>query len=161
MKKFFIAAVIGAVSATAMAADVADSYFSASVGQGRYKFAGESETQMGFGAAFGQNLSEYGGYELGYANLGRAFGNSGHSIYFAGVARYPIADALTVYGKVGPTVNHWSGDDSATRLRLLLGAGLSYQFDKSWAATLEYTHFGDTMDITPTLWSAGVRYYFR
>jgi opacity protein-like surface antigen len=77
------------------------------------------------------------------------------------VARYPIADALTVYGKLGPTVNHWSGDDSATRLRLLLGAGLSYQFDKSWAATLEYTHFGDTMDITPTLWSAGVRYYFR
>ena len=161
MKKFFIAAVISAVSVTAVAADTADSYFSASIGQGRYKASGDSETQMGFGIAFGQNLSDYAGYELGYANLGRAFGATGHSLYFAGVARYQVADAFTVYGKLGPTVNHMSGDESETRVRLLLGAGVSYQFDKNWVATLEYTHFGDTLDVTPTLWSVGLRYHFQ
>ena len=161
MKKFLIAAVISAVSATAMAADVGASYVSASVGQGRYKLAGESETQTGFGVAFGQNLSEYGGYEVGYANPGHAFGARVHSTYLAGVARYPVAEALTVYGKLGPTVNYVSGDDSATRMRLLLGAGLSYQMDKNWAATLEYTHFGNTFDITSSMWSVGVRYHFQ
>ncbi|MFM8467422.1 MAG: outer membrane beta-barrel protein [Oxalobacteraceae bacterium] len=161
MKKFFIAAVMSAVSATVMAADVADSYVAASIGQGKYSTAGESDTQMGFGLAFGQSLSEYAGYELGYANPGRAFGGTTHSYYLAGVARYPVADAVTVYGKLGPTLNHVSGDDSATRVRLLLGAGLGYQFDKNWAATLEYTHFGDTFDTTSSLWSVGVRYHFQ
>jgi OOP family OmpA-OmpF porin len=162
MKKLFIAALIGAASAASMAADVPDSYVSVSVGEGRYSFDGDSETRTGFGVAFGQTVSEYAGYEVGYANLGHlnGGGGTGHGFYLAGVARYPVADAFSVYGKIGPTVNYFSGDNSETRVRLLLGAGVSYQFDKNWAATLEYTHFGETFGVTPSLWSVGARYHF-
>ena len=164
MKKLLIVAMIGvasAASAAPAATDAMDSYVSVSVGEARYKFAGDSETNTGFGIAFGQTVSEYAGYELGYANLGSFGDGTGHGFYLAGVARYPVADAFSVYGKIGPTVNYFSGDNSETRVRLLLGAGVSYQFDKNWAATLEYTHFGETLGVTPTLWSVGVRYHFQ
>ena len=164
MKKLFIVAMIGAASAASAApaaTDAMDSYVSVSVGEARYKFDGDSETNTGFGIAFGQTVSEFAGYELGYANLGSLGDGRGHGFYLAGVARYPVADAFSVYGKIGPTVNYFSGDNSETRVRLLLGAGVSYQFDKNWAATLEYTHFGETLGVTPTLWSVGVRYHFQ
>jgi opacity protein-like surface antigen len=166
MKKLFVVAMLSAasaVSAAPMAADTLDSYVSVSVGEGRYKFEGDSETNTGFGLAFGQNLSEMGGYEVGYAtlgSLGELADGRGHSVYLAGVARFPVADAFSVYGKIGPSVNYLSGDDSETRVRLLVGAGVSYQFDKNWAAVLEYSHFGKTMGMTPTLWSVGARYHF-
>lgn len=160
MKKWFIAALIGMASTASMAADTPDSYVAVSVGEGRYKFDGDDDTNTGFGIAYGRTVSEIAGYEVGYANLGGMGDGTGHGVYFAGVARYPVADAFSVYGKIGPTVNYFSGDDSETRVRLLLGAGISYQFDKNWAATLEYTHFGETLGITPTLWSVGARYHF-
>ena len=166
MKKWFVVAMLGmasavsSVSAAPAAADAMDSYVSVSVGHAKYKFSGDSETNTGFGFAYGQKLSDITGYEFGYANLGSLDDGTGHGLYLAGVARYPLADAFSVYGKIGPTVNHLSGDDSDTRVRLLLGAGVSYQFDKNWAAILEYTHFGKSVGLTPTLWSVGARYHF-
>lgn len=163
MKKLLIAALLGFASTASIAADTPESYISVSVGEGRYKFAGDHESHTGFGVAFGQTISEIAGYELGYANLGglNNVDGTGHSFYLAGVGRYPVNDAFSVYGKIGPTVNYLSGDDSETRVRLLLGAGVSYQFDKHWAATLEYTHFGKSLGLTPTLWSVGARYSFQ
>ncbi len=162
MKKLWLVALMGLASAASMAADTPDSYVAVSVGEGRYKFGGDHETHTGFGIAYGQTVSEIAGYELGYASLGK-FDNTdsrSHSLYLAGVARYPSADVWSVYGKLGPSVNYFSGDNSETRLRLMVGAGVSYQFDKNWAATLEYTHFGKTVGVTPTLWSVGARYHF-
>lgn len=163
MKKLLIVAMLGAASAASaapLAADATDSYVSVSVGEGRYKFDGDSETSTGFGLAYGQSLSDMTGYEVGYATLGSLEDGRGHGFYLAGLARFPIADAFSVYGKIGPTVNYFSGDNSETRVRLMVGAGVSYQFDKKWAAILEYTHFGETIGITPTLWSVGARYHF-
>ncbi len=166
MKKLFVVAMIGAasaaslMSAASMAADATDSYVSVSVGEGRYKFEGDRETNTGFGLAYGQALSEIAGYEVGYATLGDYGDGRGHGLYLAGVARFPVSNEVSIYGKIGPTVNYFSGDDSETRVRLLAGAGVSYQFDKHWAAILEYTHFGKTLGVTPTLWSVGARYHF-
>ena len=162
MKKFFIAALISCASAAAVAADAPESYVSGFVGRGEYKFEGDREHHTGFGVAFGQSLSEFTGYEVGYANLGSfdEIDGSGHALYLAGLAKYSVNNEFSVYGKIGPTVNYRSGDDSETRVRLLLGAGVSYKFDQNWAATLEYTHFGETSGIKPSLWSVGLRYYY-
>ena len=162
MKNFLVAALIGCASVAAVAADTQESYVSGFVGRSEYKFDGEREHHTGFGVAFGQSLSEFTGYEVGYAHLGsfdQADG-SGHSLYLAGLAKYSVNNEFSVYGKIGPTVNYASGEDSETRVRLLLGAGVSYKFDQNWAATLEYNHFGKTLDVKPSLWSVGLRYYY-
>ncbi len=162
MKKLLVAALMGCASAAAVAAETPDSYVSVSVGEAEYELDGSSENHTAFGIAFGQSLSDFTGYEVGYANLGSfdEGDGSGHGVYLAGVAKYPVAEAFSVYGKIGPTVNHVSGNDSDTRVRVLLGAGVSYKFDKQWAAALEYTHFGETLGVTPTLWSVGLRYHY-
>ena len=162
MKKSLITALIACTSVTAMAAGTEDSYVAVSIGEARYGYAGTHENQTGGTVAFGQTVAESAGYEVGYAHLGKfADGASGQGLYLAGVARYPFGQGFSVHGKIGPTVNYYSGDgDSTTRVRLLLAAGLGYQFDKHWEGTLEYTHFGETLGITPSLWALGLRYHY-
>lgn len=164
MKKLLLAAFIGCTSVAAMAAGTEDSYVAVTLGESRYEASGAHENHTGGTLAFGQSVAENVGYEVGYAHLGKFdAGGSGQAIYLAGVAKYPFGQGFSVHGKIGPTLNHYSGHgafDSETRLRLLLAAGVGYQFDKNWEATLEYTHFGETLDITPTLWSLGVRYHY-
>ena len=162
MKKLLIVALLVGTSVASMAAETDGSYFAASIGESRYRFEGAHESQTGGTIAYGQSVAENAGYEVGYGHLGKfANGASGQGVYLAGVARYPFGQGFSVHGKIGPTVNYYSGDgDSETRVRLLLGAGLGYQFDKNWEATLEYTHFGKTLGITPSLWALGVRYHY-
>lgn len=164
MKKLLIAALIACTSAASMAADTAGSYVAASVGQSEYKFGGDKEHHTGVGIAFGQSLADNVGYEVGYSYLGKFdAGGAGHAFYLAGVGKYPLAQGFDVHGKIGPTVNHFSGSDgidSETRVRLLLGAGIGYELDKNWVATLDYTHFGKALGLTSSMWSVGVQYHY-
>jgi hypothetical protein len=164
MKKFFIAALTACASVAAIAADTENTYVSVSVGSSEYKFDGDKQHHTGFGLAFGQAAAENFGYEIGYAHLGKFDGGgSGQALYLAGTGKYAFGQGFDVHGKIGPTINHYSGGGgvgSDTYVRLLLGAGVGYQFDKNWAATLDYTHFGKSAGLTPSLWSVGVQYRY-
>ena len=164
MKKLFIAALMGCASVAAIAVESKNTYVAVSVGNSEYNIDGDKQHHTGFGLAFGQFAAENVGYEIGYAHLGKSDnGGSSQSLYLAGVGKYAFGDGFDVHGKIGPTVNHYSCGDSAssdTYVRLLLGAGVGYQFDKNWSASLDYTNFGKSAGVTPSLWSVGVQYHY-
>ena len=77
------------------------------------------------------------------------------------MATYPLSEAVSVYGKLGGTVNRYEeAGDNRTKLRGLIGAGLGYKFSKEWSAGLEYVYFGEYSDLKMSMWSANLRYHF-
>ena len=164
MKKLFIAALMGCASVAAAAADTENTYVGVSVGSSEYNIDGDKQHHTGVGLAFGQSIAENVGYEIGYAHLGKAdAGGTVQALYLAGVGKYAFGQGFDVHGKIGPTINYYSahGDTgSDTYVRLLLSAGVGYQFDKNWSASLDYTNFGKSAGVTPSLWSVGVQYHY-
>ncbi len=169
MKKSLIAALLGCVLAAPLFAQAEGSYVSVSVGNSKYDYAGGDSGATGVGIAYGQSVTDMVGYEVGYVHFG-SMKESGvkldtQSFYLAGVGTYPLSEAVSVYGKLGATVNRYSGEsalgkDSETKLRPLIGAGVGYKFTKEWSAGLEYVYFGEYSDLKMSMWSANLRYHF-
>ena len=169
MKNSLIAALLGCVLAAPLFAHAEDSYVSVSVGKSTYDVPGDHEDATGVGIAYGQSITDMVGYEVGYVHFGNVkplgVKLETQSFYLAGVGTYPLSETFSVYGKLGATVNRYSGEtefdkDSKTKLRPMIGAGVGYKFSKEWSAGLEYVYFGEYTDLKMSMWSANLRYHF-
>ena len=165
MKNSLIAALLGCVLAAPLFAHAEDSYVSVSVGNSKYDHPGFDKTATGVGIAYGQSITDMVGYEVGYVHFGNVkplgVKLDTQSLYLAGVATYPLSEAVSVYGKLGGTVNRYEeAGDNRAKLRGLIGAGLGYKFSKEWSAGLEYVYFGEYSDLKMSMWSANLRYHF-
>jgi OmpA-OmpF porin, OOP family len=169
MKNSLIAALLGCVLAAPLFAQAEGSYVSGSIGNSKYDYVGGENSATGFGIAYGQSITDMVGYEVGYVHFG-SMKDSGvkldtQSFYLAGVGTYPLSEAFSIYGKLGATVNRYSGEsgsvkDSETKLRPMIGAGVGYKFTKEWSAGVEYVYFGEHSDLKMSMWSANLRYHF-
>jgi opacity protein-like surface antigen len=165
MKNSLIAALLGCVLAAPLFAHAEDSYVSVSVGNSKYDHPGFDKTATGVGIAYGQSITDMVGYEVGYVHFGNVkplgFKLDTQSFYLAGVGTYPLSETVSVYGKLGATVNRYDDDgDINTKLRPMIGAGLGYKFTKEWSAGVEYVYFGEYSDLKMSMWSANLRYHF-
>ena len=170
MKNSLIAALLGCVLVAPLFAHAENSYVSVSVGNSEYDYPGFNKNATGVGIAYGQSVSDMVGYEVGYVHFGGisavpSIKLETQSLYLAGVGTYPLSEAFSVYGKLGGTINRYSGEtalgkDSETKLRPMIGAGVGYKFSKEWSAGLEYVYFGEYQDLKMSMWSANLRYHF-
>ena len=161
MKK--IASIIALATATLTTpflAHAEGTYVKASVGRSHYKDLGENtanENPTGVSLGLGYVIDKNWDAEIGYTHFGtvKSTGLSPEvslktqTIYAAGIGKLPITEAFSVFGKAGLAFNYSKVSidgtpysSSETNPSLLLGAGLSYQFTKEIAATLDYTYYG-------------------
>ena len=165
MKNSLIAALLGCVLAAPLFAHAEDSYVSVSVGNSKYDHPDIDKTATGVGIAYGQSVTDMVGYEVGYVHFGNVKPSGlkfdTQSFYLAGVGTYPLSEVVSVYGKLGATVNRYYDDGATyTKLRPMIGAGLGYKFTKEWSAGLEYVYFGEYSDLKMSMLSANLRYHF-
>jgi opacity protein-like surface antigen len=170
MKKSLIATLLGCFLAAPLFAQAESSYVSVTVGNSNYDHPGFDKSATGVGFAYGQSITDTVGYEVGYIHFGGVKPQPDakletQSLYLAGVGSYPLSEAFSVYGKLGATINRYSeetplGNESRTKLRPMIGAGVGYKFTKEWSAGLEYVYFGEYSDLKMTMWSANLRYHF-
>lgn len=189
MKKTLQLALAGAALMSCCAANAQESYVAVGVGQSEYSAGGANEHKTALSFAYGQSLSQNWGYELGYINFGKLSGAGtdpvsgdtvsatlrSQAVYVSGVGTLQLGESFAAFGKLGvasvytkadATLSNSSGSRSGsgseTEAKLMAGLGLSYRFNKEWAATLEYQYFGKVADdnIRLTAWTAGLRYGF-
>jgi OOP family OmpA-OmpF porin len=160
------------------------SYIKASIGRSHYLEIGDhadNANPNGGSLGLGYILNKNWDVEIGYTYFGIV--NSieitpqknlkTQTIYAAGIGKLPITEAFSVFGKAGLGFNYSklssegiSKEFSETITELLLGAGISYQFSKEFAATIDYTHYGtgkvDNGNASFKLdqVSLGLKYYF-
>lgn len=184
MQKSLLAALLGTALIAPLAAHAEGSYVGVNVGQSTYQdilLSGgdQSKTLVGlnYGMAFNPNFD----IEVGYVYHGRTSDTdtaSGttlkidtQSLYLAAVGKLPLAEGVNVYGKAGLATNYnkavaadssGSAKDTNTKVGILLGVGVSYQFTKEWSGLIEYAYFDKPSDGDFKLsnWTAGVRYHF-
>lgn len=179
MQKKLLTALLGAVLVLPMAAQAEGSYLKVGIGQSEYKADGDSENKTAASLAYGFALDKNFGVELGYMNFGKirsvtddySYSLQNQSVYLAGVGSLQITDDFSLYGKLGVSLNHTktaesSPDASESRsestTKPLIGLGLSYNFTKEIAGTLEYTYVGKIPDteVKMSLLTLGVKYGF-
>ena len=170
--------------ATPFLAYAEGTYVKASIGRSNYKIdGGGNEHATGASLGLGYVIDKNWDAEIGYNNFGKIKysdpSESGslktQTIYAAGIGKLPITEAFSAFGKAGVAFNYSKASidgtpyrSSKTNTALLLGAGLSYQFTKELAATLDYTYYGkgkvafgsETGDFKIDQVSAGLKYYF-
>ena len=179
MQKKLLAALLGAALVLPVAAHAEGSYFKVGVGESEYDFDSFKENKTAVSLAYGFAVDKNFGVELGYLNFGKqrwaipdySASIENQSVYLAGVGSVPLTDAFSVYGKLGVALNHTkgaystpdeSGSGSETKTRPLVGFGLSYNFTKDIAGTLEYHYVGkipDT-DVKMSMATVGIKYGF-
>lgn len=179
MQKKLLAALLGAVLIVPVATHAEGSYFKIGVGESEYDFDSFKDNKTAVSLAYGFAVDKNFGVELGYLNFGKlraATDDSwatleNQSVYLTGVGSLPLTDAFSIYGKLGLSVNHTkgavsspeiSGSGSDTTTRPLVGFGLSYNFTKDIAGTLEYHYVGkiDGTDVKMSMATAGIKYGF-
>ncbi len=166
-----------------------DSYVKVGVGQSRYSGDGSAHA-TGYYLAYGTQVDSSLDVEVGYVDFGRArvpFGfedvsasdnyaqHKTRSFYAAGIGNIPVSPTVTVQGKLGLAYHRSSAvqfsEDlvaqdvppigSASKVRVLLGAGVVMQFNKEVSGALEYTYFGeDGQGAKLSLLNAALRYHF-
>lgn len=161
MKKIVsIIALASATLATPFIAHAEGSYVKASIGRSHYIDVGrhaDNEYQNGGSIGLGYIINKNWDAEIGYTHFGTVKSIDlvpqrslkTQTVYAAVIGKLPITDSFSVFGKTGVASNYSklsfegsSQEYSKTITELLLGAGLSYQFTKELAATLDYTHYG-------------------
>lgn len=179
MQKKLLAALLGAVLVVPVTAQAEGSYFKVGVGESEYDFDSFKDNKTAVSLAYGFAVDKNFGVELGYLNFGKlraATDDSwatleNQSAYLAGVGSVPLTDAFSIYGKLGVSLNHTkgaysnpveSGSGSETKTRPLVGFGLSYNFTKDIAGTLEYHYVGkiEGTDVKMSMATAGIKYGF-
>lgn len=170
---------VSAVLTTPLLAQAEGSYVKLSAGQSEYKVGSASENKTASSIAYGFSVDKNFGVEVGYVNFGKvdiadavtAVSIKNQSFYLAGVGTLALTDAFSVYGKLGATSNRFEGSIASptvtgsvreTKTRPLLGVGLAYNFNKDFAATLEYQHFGKALNENFKLstLTVGIKYGF-
>jgi len=161
MKKIpSIIALASAVLTTPLIAHADGTYIKASIGRSHYLEIGDhadDENPYGGSLGLGYIIDKNWDAEIGYTDFGTVksidlFPQRSlktQTVYAAVIGKLPITDSFSVFGKTGVATNYSklsfegsSQEYSKTITELLLGAGLSYQFTKELAATLDYTHYG-------------------
>lgn len=193
MKKILIATLLAGASAASFAADTGTSgaYIGADLVFSRYNLdvgvAGQSNkdgSHTGGKILFGYMLNPTFGIETGYNDLGSetnsisgpggtATGSAKSSQwYVSGIAKAPINDMFSVYGKLGLSRMHTSGTVSGTGFASINGGenktglygavGAQYNFNKNVSLNLELERLGKTSDwgAKSTAVSTGVRVSF-
>lgn len=176
-------AVLLSLPLLASAQQAPQSYLKLAVGNARSDidaWGRENDTavSLAYGVRFQPNLD----VEVGYINFGKSRYRGGadtltaksEALFVAAVGRYPLQQALSVYGKLGASYhwNEWSGSvggisysDDDDRLAPMVGIGLSWEFMPKWAADVDYTYFNDAgksggRSANIDLLSVGVKYLF-
>jgi OOP family OmpA-OmpF porin len=179
MQKKLFAALLGVALVMPLAAQAEGSYFKVGVGGSEYDFGGFKKNKTAVSLAYGFAVDKNFGVELGYLNFGKqrwVVGDSSsslqnQSVYLAGVGSLPLTDAFSIYGKLGVALNHTKAAESnpverssgsETEAKPLVGLGLSYNFTKDIAGTLEYHHVGKVSDtdLKMSVATLGIKYGF-
>ena len=161
MKKIAsIIVLVSAVLATPLITHADGTYIKASIGRSHYLEIGDhadNENPNGGSIGLGYIVNKNWDAEIGTTHFGTVKSIDlfpqrslkAQTIYVAAIGKLPITDTFSVFGKAGVAFNYSklsfegiSQEYSKTLTELLLGAGLSYQFTKQLAATLDYTHYG-------------------
>ena len=111
--------------------------------------AGPAAAQMYVGAGAGSARTDtndtawkvYGGYqfsptwglELGYTDLGRNRGADAEAWSLAATATLPINERWSLLAKLGASENHVRFHDVGKRADLLMGVGVGYAINRTWA----------------------------
>ncbi len=161
-------------------------YITGSIGQSDYKVnSGDvppgisvDKKDTSFGVAVGYNFNKNIAVEAGYFDMGKfkftgTFAGVGvngdgraQGFQASAVLSAPIADAFSVYGRLGGAytdrkANACAGSscasDSEKKAELLYGVGLGYAFTKNLTGTVEYQKLDNT-DVSSI--NAGIRFSF-
>lgn len=192
MQKFVIGMVLGSVLSLPLLAQAEGSYVKFGLGRSDYGDGGEFSKPTGWSLAYGMNVQKNLDLEAGYMDFGKwgvsesagpasaSLSQRARALYLAGVQHLPVADNVSVYGKLGAAMvsvkERGTGDLSLldaldivgapsngtkTLLRPVLGAGLNVQFNKELSGHLEYTHvsYPGTSDKL-SRWQMGLGYHF-
>lgn len=135
MKKLLIAAAVSGLLAGGPAA--AQMYLGAGVGAAKTD-SNETSTKI-YG---GFNFNPTWGMEVALTDLNRFRGADIESWSIAGTARMPIADRLSLMGKLGATSNRPKFAGGSNHSDLLLGIGVNYALTPKIGLRLEYEDFG-------------------
>jgi OOP family OmpA-OmpF porin len=179
MRKQFFAVLLGAVVLVMpFVAKAEGSYLKFGLGQSEYKnnfSANETAASLAYGFSIDKNF----GVELGYINFGNysesdVLGSESlkrQAFYIAGVGSLPVTDAFSLFAKLGVAANKYdykldaigvSESENVTKTRSMFGLGLSYNFTKQIAGTLEYQDFGKVgaYKVKASAITAGIKYDF-
>ena len=151
-----------------VAAHADDPYLKLGVGWSHFDHDGVTENKTGFSIAYGAKYDKVWGLEAGYVYFGKdsngivdANNNpsslKAEAVYLAGTGSMPLNAQAEVFGKLGLTLNRFSGaGDSATRSRMMAGLGAMWHFNKEWGASLDYSYFGkaDSLSLHQTTLAA-------
>lgn len=187
MNKKNLMILLGAALLTPAISYAEGSYVKLGVGQSRYSEGG-SVTSTAYFLAYGMQIDpsmdvEFGVIDFGQAKAETTFEDQTgslsyrtRSIYAAGIGNIPLDPAVNLLCKLGLAVNSSSavqvsqslldqdyppGEGRATNLRVLIGTGLSMQFSKDMAGSIEYTYFGNAAHGAKlSLFNAALRYNF-
>ncbi len=191
MKKILIATLLATASAASFAADAGSAYIGADLVFSRYDLdvgvAGQTNkdgSHTGGKILFGYMFNPTFGIETGYNHLGSetntisgpggtASGSAKSTLwYVSGIAKAPINDMFSVYGKLGLSRMQTSGTVSGTGFSAVSGdenktglygaVGVQYHFNKNVALSLELERLGNTSNwgAKSTAVSTGVRVSF-
>jgi OOP family OmpA-OmpF porin len=179
MRKQFFAVLLGAVILVMpFVAKAEGSYLKFGLGQSEYRATG-SVNETAASLAYGFSIDKNFGVELGYINFGKnkegdaSFSSSvqRQAFYIAGIGSLPLTDAFSLFAKLGIAANKYerkfdsigiSESENVTKTKSMFGLGLSYNFTKEIAGTLEYQDFGKVGEdkVKATAITAGIKYDF-
>jgi len=191
MHKKNMMALLGAVLLIPAISYAEGSYVKLGVGQARYsdgdsvratgyylaygsKIDSSLDMEVGF-VDFGRAKVPFGYEDLSSADYSVRYKTQ--SIYLAGIGNVPVSTVVTLQGKLGlayhrssaikypdAIVNQSQGELSAegeSKVRALVGAGLTVQFSKEVSGAVEYTYFGrEGHGAKLSMFNAALLYHF-
>ncbi len=181
MKRYLtVAAVAGAISVSAMAANDEGAYVGVDVGQGHVDaHSGLGNSSSGSATAWGlfggYQFNPYVSAELGYRDFGSTnlsnFGASAkaHSVQGSVIGTLPVNDIFAVYGRLGVADVHFSSDGagiSTNKTSSVLGIGASFKVTNQVKIRAEYDAYprinvddgGDNAKLSA--WTVGASFSF-
>lgn len=158
---------LAALALTALSASAADNswYVGADIGSTSFKWTGDSATKTGFGGLVGYTLNQNVAFEGSVRRLGSQNGVNVDAWQASALGLLPLNQQFTVYGRLGATRNSVSETTnnvtvSANKTRALIGVGVDYKIDKSWALRAEYNDLGDNDNVRINQFNVGATYSF-
>jgi OmpA-OmpF porin, OOP family len=178
MKKHVLA--LGLVAAAAVPVSADGLYVFGDIGQGTYEvksksYSDNSATGTGFAFGAGYSVNDTFSFEGGYRHSGRFELDSRNSsdldisisaVEIAGVAKYPVATSVNVYGRLGfanwttETRSEIFYDYSESTNKAFAGIGVSFEVSEHASLRAEYVRSEKFNDATVSRASFGAVYSF-